>query len=158
MSIVCRPSTIFTELPNIDSAKCWQGMYFYVKNVPQPTAEPGGEPRLVDNINLSEPLLNPPVDKDHWGRFPRVNLFDDASARLLDLEERHGLQKCDLIAAMYLLRVQPLQWRQHLMCYLCGPRNVCRGSSNEISRVRVNRKYREVTQDVKLPSAWGLTS
>jgi hypothetical protein len=37
-SIVCRLSTIFTELPNIDSAKCWQGTYFYVKNVPQPAA------------------------------------------------------------------------------------------------------------------------
>jgi hypothetical protein len=128
-----------------------------VKNVLQRAEERDGEPRIVDNINLPEPLLNPPVDKTHWRKFQKVNLLNQAVARLAELKGRNGLLERDLVTAMYLLRVQPLQRRPHLMCYLCGPLDACRGSSNEISRARVNRKYREVTQDVHLPSAWGQT-
>jgi hypothetical protein len=152
-SIFRRKGTIFSDLPVVDSAKRWQGTYFYVKNVPQPAEVPGGEPRLIDNINLPAPMLNPPLDRSNWGALPKVPMFEEANVRLLDLEASNGLQKRDLIAAMFLLRVQPLQRREHLMCYLCGPRNACRGSSNEISPARVNRRYRELTQ-AELPSGW----
>jgi hypothetical protein len=124
-----------------------------VKNVPQPALEEGGPLRLVDNINLPAPMLNPPLDKSRWQARCQVNLFDQATARLLQLEAEEGLQKRDLIAAMVLLRVAPLQQRPHLMCYLCGPRDACRTSTNEISMARVNRKYKELTQE-KLPETW----
>ena len=152
-SIRRRPGTIFTGLPSVDSAKCRQGTYFYVKNVPQPAQVEGGPLRHVDNINLPAPMLNPPLDKGHWTERSQVNLFSQATARLLHMEASMGLQKRDLIAAMVILRVDPLQRRPHLMCYLCGPRDACRTSTNEISMARVNRKYKELTQE-KLPEEW----
>ena len=98
-------------------------------------------------------MLNPPLDKSRWQVRTQVNLFEQATARLLHLEANEGLQKRDLIAAMVLLRVAPFQRRPHLMCYLCGPRDACRVSSNEISMARVNKKYKESTQG-PLPEDW----
>jgi hypothetical protein len=143
-SFYTRKTADFPGIKGKESCKKWQRSFFYVKNLKEG----------VDHINLPPFDTNGPK-RDSWSAIlPRpAPEMEKILQWISTLQTEGGLQPPDLLLAILVARVLPLQRRSHKMCFLGSARDPTRHSTRTLSVLEVARKANRIA-DVKLQASW----
>ncbi|KAE8794970.1 hypothetical protein D1007_30168 [Hordeum vulgare] len=125
-----RPKSGFPQMPLQDSIKHWQKGFFYVRST-----DPA-----QDALNMPPFAIAPPTRQNWDAKTPKPHPEVAPIRAHLDILRESGLLGRDLLAAMVVRRILPLQRRPHLVCQMSGRLDPCRLSIKRLTSGAVARR------------------
>ncbi|KAE8803981.1 hypothetical protein D1007_20141 [Hordeum vulgare] len=125
-----RPKSVFPQMPLQVSIKHWQKGFFYVRST-----DPA-----QDALNMPMFAIAPPTRQNRDAKTPKPHPEVVLIRAHLDILRESGLLGRDLLAAMVVRRILPLQRQPHLVCQMSGRLDPCRLSNKRLTSCAVARR------------------